>query len=41
MRAITNGLEVSLFWSTSDRLHLLLAHAGWGLFMPPHTIDGV
>ena len=36
MRAITNGLEVSLCWSTSDRLHPLLGHAGGGLFMPPH-----
>ena len=40
MRAITNGLEVSLFWSTSDRLHLLLAHAGGGLLMPASTMDG-
>ncbi len=30
MRAITNGLEVSLCWSTSDRLHPLLGHAGGG-----------
>ena len=41
MRAITNGLEVSLCLSTSDRLHPLLAHAGGGLFMPACTMDGV
>ena len=44
MRAITNGLGVSLCWSTSDRLHPLLAHSGGGylcLRMARYTMDGV
>ena len=41
MRATTNGREVNQCWSTFDRLHPLLAHAGGGLFMPAYAMDGV